>query len=96
MSTGRLATHLLTVERLEVAGFARSRWEAIRREVGPGRSPIELFDWVVLDTREQFCQSPEDIQFLAGEARAAGYQLVQQDLGILVFVRGRRSAAVRP
>ncbi|MDD4267104.1 MAG: DUF2079 domain-containing protein [Pirellulaceae bacterium] len=96
LSTGRLATHLLTVERLEVAGFARSRWEAIRREVGPGRSPIELFDWVVLDTREQFCQSPEDIQFLAGEARAAGYQLVQQDLGILVFVRGRRSAAVRP
>jgi hypothetical protein len=96
LSTGRLATHLLTAERLEVAGFARSRWEAMRREVGPGRSPIELFDWVVLDTREQFCQSPEDIQFLAGEARAAGYELVQQDLGILVFARGRRAAPSQP
>jgi len=96
LSTGRLATHLLTAERLEVAGFARSRWEAMRREVGPERSPIELFDWVVLDTREQFCQSPEDIQFLAGEARAAGYELVQQDLGILVFAKGRRAAPSQP
>ena len=41
----------------------------LQEEVGPGRSPIELFDWVVLDTNERFYQSPEELQFVIDAAR---------------------------
>jgi len=89
LASGRVASHLLGVRRLEAAGQAKGRWKAFQAEVGPGRSPIELFDWIVLDTRERFQQSEADMWFIAEEARRAGYRLVQSSHGVLVIARPR-------
>lgn len=87
LASGRIASHLLGVRRLEAAGQAKGRWTAFQAEIGSGRSPIELFDWIVLDTKERFQQSEEDMWFLVDEARRAGYRLVQSSHGILVIAR---------
>ena len=87
LATGRVAAHLLGVRRLDTVGQARARWEAFQNEVGPSRSPIELFDWVVLDTMERFQQSGEELEFVAEEARRAGYRVVESGRGIVVMAR---------
>jgi hypothetical protein len=87
MATGRIASHLLEVRRLETVGHAGSRWKAFQEEVGPNQSPIELFDWVVLDMNERFYQSPEELQWVLDAARRARYRLVQSNRGILVLAR---------
>jgi uncharacterized membrane protein len=89
LATGRVAAHLLGVRRLDTVGQARGRWGAFQAEAGPGRSPIELFDWVVLDTMERFQQSGEELEFVAEEARRAGYRVVQSGRGIVVMARPR-------
>jgi hypothetical protein len=102
LATGRIAAHLLFVRRLDTVGQACSRWKAFEKEVGPNRSPIELFDWVVLDHNEQLYQSPEELRWVNDRAVHAGYRLVQSDHGIVVLARpaklplGTLSAANRP
>ena len=88
LATGRIAAHLLRVERLEPVGTARGRWSEFAAQAasaGRGRSAIELFDWVVLDFRELFCQSEKDMKFIAAEAEQAGFQRVHSDHEILVY-----------
>jgi len=85
LATGRIAAHLLMVERLEPVHTARQRWSAFADQAGPGRSAVELFDWVVLDLREQFSQSEEDMQFVAAEAERAGFDLVHTEHDIYVY-----------
>ena len=87
LATGRVASHLLAVRRLDTVGQACSRWKAFQTEVGPGRSPIELFDWVVLDTKEHFYQSPNEIRFVTNAAETAKYRLVQSEDGIVVYAK---------
>ena len=64
LATGRIAAHLLGVPRLESVEQATLRWPALCREAGPGRSGIEVFDWVVLDTQEGFQQSSDKVDFI--------------------------------
>ena len=52
-----------------------------------GRSPIELFDWIVLDTAENFHQSPEERGFIIDQALRAGYRLVEREHDIVVYAR---------
>lgn len=85
LATGRIAAHLLMVERLEPVGTARERWRGFAVQAGQGRSAVELFDWVVLDFQEQFCQTEEDMQFLAAEAARAGFKLVHTEHNIHVY-----------
>lgn len=85
LATGRIAAHLLMVKRLEPVGTARDRWEAFAAQAGQGRSAVELFDWVVLDLREHFYQSKEDVQFIASAAAEAGFKLVSDEHDILLF-----------
>jgi len=85
LATGRIAAHLLMVERLEPVGTARSRWSAFAAQAGPGRSAVELFDWVVLDLHEKFYQSEEDIEFVAAAAEEAGFRLVHAEHAIAVY-----------
>jgi hypothetical protein len=87
LATGRIASHLLNVDRLEAVDQAVTRWEALGREAGPGRSPVEVFDWIVLDTWEEFQQSPEQVDRVAREARRAGYETVKSDHGLVVLKR---------
>ena len=87
LATGRIAAHLLMVRRLDTVGQACRRWKEFEKEVGPGRSAIELFDWVALDTHEQFYQSPEELRWIRDEAVKAGYRVLQSDRGIVVLAR---------
>jgi uncharacterized membrane protein len=87
LATGRIAAHLLAVQRLDTVGQACQRWKAFQEEVGPERSPIELFDWVVLDSEEQFYQSPDELDFVRNAAKRAGYLLVESEHGVCVFGR---------
>ncbi len=85
LASGRIAAHLLTVERLEPVHTARERWSAFAKQAGEGRSAVELFDWVVLDLREHFSQSEEDMRFIATAAERAGFKLVHTEHDIYVY-----------
>ena len=87
LATGRVAAHLLHVKRLEAVGQAIVRWDDLCREAGQGRSGVEVFDWIVLDTYEVFQQSSESMQFIAVQAQRVGYRQVPTGDGILVFAR---------
>lgn len=87
LATGRAASHLLRVRRLEPVDEACKRWPALVAEAEYGRSGIEVFDWVLLDTDERFQQSRDDINFMLGEARRAGYREVSAGHGIVLLAR---------
>ncbi|MBC8871409.1 MAG: DUF2079 domain-containing protein [Planctomycetes bacterium] len=75
LASGRVAAHLLGVRRLETVKEATEfRWDALCAEAGEGRSGVEVFDWIVLDTCEQFQQSADNMQFLIQEAERAGFR----------------------
>jgi hypothetical protein len=87
LATGRIAAHLLNVQRLESVEQATTRWEALEQEAGEGRSAIHVFDWIVLDTAEHLQQSPDKIDFVLQAAISAGYVMQQQQEGILLLCR---------
>ena len=87
LASGRLAAHLLRVRRLEAVEQAIVRWDDLSAEAGPGRSGVEVFDCVVLDSDESFQQSAEKMQFIAEEAARAGYKAISAGDGILVLAR---------
>jgi hypothetical protein len=87
LATGRIAAHLVGAERLDTVGQAPQRWAAFEAEAGSGRSGIELFDWVVIDTYERFYQSQENTAFVLAEARRADYRIVEDRRGIVVLAR---------
>lgn len=87
LATGRVAAHLLGVRRLEAVDEGLNRWSALDEEAGPDRSAIELFDWVLLDTREHFQQSPDRIMIVLAEALRAGYVELQKDEGLILLGR---------
>ncbi len=87
LASGRIAAHLLGVRRLDTVAQAGDRWHDFQNEIGPSRSPIELFDFVVVDTAERFYQSPEQTAFILEQARKAGYRVVFQQHGIIVYQR---------
>lgn len=87
LASGRVAAHLLNVRRLESVEQAVVRWDALRLEAGDGRSPVEVFDWIVLDTCERFQQSLDKMEYVMAEARRVRYQEVAVQHGIFVFGR---------
>ena len=89
LASGRVAAHLLRVRRLEAVEQAIVRWDDLSDEAGPGRSGVEVFDCVVLDTYESFQQSTEKMQFIVAEAAGAGYKAIPAGDGILVLYRPR-------
>lgn len=87
LATGRIASHLLGVRRLDTVAQAGDRWKDFQTEIGPSRSPIELFEFVVVDTAERFYQSPEQTAFILEHAQRAGYRLTAQQRGVIVYHR---------
>lgn len=87
LATGRVASHLLGVRRLDTVAQTGDRWQQFEAEVGARRSPIELFDYIVIDTAERFYQSPEQCQFIIDHASRVGYRKILDERGILVLAR---------
>lgn len=90
LASGRIAAHLLNVRRLETVAGAIDRWDALRAEAGTGRSSTQVFDWIVLDTRERFQQSWEKMQFILDDAERAGFRQQGAWDGILVLAAERK------
>lgn len=90
LASSRIAAHLLGVRRLETVEQAGIfRWDALCKEAGEGRSGVEVFDWIVLDTYERFQQSEDRIQFFIREAERAGFRRDERSRqGILVLAKG--------
>lgn len=92
LASGRIAAHLLGVRRLETVEQARVfRWGALCKEAGEGRSGVEVFDWIVLDTYERFQQSKEKMDFFIREAEQAGFRVECFRHGILVLANNNAS-----
>ena len=92
LASGRVAAHLLGVRRLETVEQAKEfRWDALCEEAGEGRSGVEVFDWIVLDTYEQFQQSADRMQFFAQEAERAGFRKERFTHGVLVLQKDGES-----
>lgn len=87
LATGRIAAHFVGVDRLDTVGQACQRWKAFEQEVGPGHNPIELFNWILIDTYERFQQSEQNIDFILKEAKLAGFRLVEAQRGVIVLNR---------
>ena len=87
LATSRVAAHLLHVRRLEPVNEAINRWEQLATEAGAGRSPVEVFDWIVFDTLESFQQTKEEMQRIHREALERGYETVLNEQNILVLRR---------
>jgi hypothetical protein len=87
LASGRIAAHLLNVGRLETVEQALFRWEALCAEAGAGRTGLEVFDWIVLDTCERFQQSLDKMETILADARRAGFQETWSGDGILVLAR---------
>jgi uncharacterized membrane protein len=98
LASGRIASHLLQVRRLESVEQGYDRWPAFAEEAGEGHAAVEIFDWVVLDMHEQFQQSVEKLQFCLDQAQRAGYETWRSAHGIVVLARstGRRRAGANP
>ncbi len=96
LATGRIAAHLLGVRRLDTLAQARDRWKDFEAEIGPGRSAIELFDWIVIDTAENLYQSDQERAFIMAKARQAGYALIWQGHDIEVYARPALVGETRP
>ncbi len=92
LASGRIASHLLRVRRLESVEQGHDRWQALAQEAGEGRVAVEVFDWVVLDLQEEFQQSHQKLQFCLDQAQHAGYETWRSGHGILVLARGRTGA----
>ena len=87
LASGRIAAHLLNTRRLESVEQALFRWEALQAEAGDGRSAVEVFDWIVLDTLEHFQQSWDKMETILKAASQAGYQPARFHDGILLLAR---------
>ena len=87
LATGRIAAHFVGADRLDTVGQAGQRWKAFQQEVGPNHNPIELFNWILIDTYERFQQSQQNIDFILNEAKLAGFQLVEAQRGVIVLNR---------
>ncbi|MCY2992570.1 MAG: DUF2079 domain-containing protein [Planctomycetota bacterium] len=96
LASGRIASHLLRVRRLESVEQGYDRWQALAWEAGEGSAAVEVFDWVVLDMQEEFQQSHQKMQFCLDQALRAGYQTWRSGHGIMVLARGRTGAREAP
>lgn len=94
LASGRLAAHFLGVRRLELLTFALWRQDQLRREAGPNKSWIEVFDFVVVDLNDvKLHHSLEETRTCVLAAEAAGYRAQFAQSGVLVYVRPASQSA---
>jgi hypothetical protein len=85
LATGHVAAHLLHVQYIETVDNVTVRWEALSQLAGEGHTPVELFDWILLDTLERAHQSPQKVERVVAAAKAAGYQVVYEGHDLLLL-----------
>ncbi|NUQ63817.1 MAG: DUF2079 domain-containing protein [Pirellulales bacterium] len=88
IASGRLASHLLGVRRLEMVGFAMESLGGLAREAGEGRCWIEVFDWVAVDLNDRLLHHDlAELKTVVMAAEDTGYRLMMAERGVLVYCR---------
>jgi uncharacterized membrane protein len=87
LASGRVASHLLTVRRLEPLSDALDRKDLLAREAGPGKTWMDVFEWVLVDRTDtgQFERPALDaviVQFLQ-----AGYEIRYDNSEVILLHR---------
>jgi uncharacterized membrane protein len=90
VATGRVAAHLLGVRRLEPLCDALDRCELLAREAGPGKTWMDVFEWVLLDRQDMLRLGRENIDAVAVMFVRAGYQIRYDEDDILLLQRPAR------
>jgi hypothetical protein len=87
VASGRVAAHLLGVRRLEPVSDALDRRELIAREAGPGKTWMDVFDWVLLDRQDMLKLGRETTDTVAVMFLRAGYEIRYDEDDILLLQR---------
>ncbi|MGA2266789.1 MAG: DUF2079 domain-containing protein, partial [Phycisphaerae bacterium] len=87
LASGRVASHLLAVRRLEPLSDALDRKDLLAREAGEGKSWMDVFQWVLLDMTDigQFDRHVMDET--VAQFRQAGYETVYDNSDIILLRR---------
>jgi uncharacterized membrane protein len=77
LATGRVAAHFLGAKDIETVGQFWQRYNDLARLDTTLSSPIVRYDVIVLDHRETFQQSTDEISRIKTEALAHGYSVIE-------------------
>jgi hypothetical protein len=87
LASGRVAAHLLAVRRLEPLSDALDRRDLLAREAGPGKTWLDVFEWVLLDRQDMLQLGRETNDTVAAMCLQAGYEIRYHDSDILLLHR---------
>jgi hypothetical protein len=77
LATGRVAAHFLGAKDIETVGQFWQRYNDLARLDTTLSSPIMRYDVIVLDHRETFQQSTDEISRIKSEALAHSYRVIE-------------------
>jgi len=77
LATGRIAAHFLGAKDIETVGQFWQRYRDLQQLDTNRSSPIGRYDIIVLDHRENFQQSSDEVARIKAEASAHGYTLIE-------------------
>ncbi len=77
LATGRIAAHFLGAKDIETVGQFWQRYSDLARLDTSLPSPVVRYDVIVLDHRETFQQSTDEISRIKSEALAHGYSVIE-------------------
>jgi len=91
LASGRVASHLLKVKRLEPLSDFYERQSLLDREAGPGKTATDLFEWVLLDKSDDARDGRATLEAAARHFIAAGFEVRydRDDIVLLHRARGR-------
>lgn len=75
IASGRIAAHLLAVRRLEPITDALDRRDLLAREAGPGKTWLDVFEWVLLDRQDMLQLGRETADTVAAMCVDAGFEV---------------------
>ncbi|MEZ6135043.1 MAG: DUF2079 domain-containing protein [Pirellulaceae bacterium] len=87
LATGRIAAHLVGNRDLETVGQYLERRAKLAQLPDRRDNPLGHYQWIILDRRETFQQSPEGIQEVESEALERGFKVVADQYEIVIMKR---------
>jgi uncharacterized membrane protein len=91
LASGRVASHLLGVRRLEMFVDALNQKDLLAREAGPGKSWIDVFQWVLLDMTDTGQIDRHFMDETVAQFRQAGYETVYDNSEIILLRRPQQA-----
>jgi hypothetical protein len=90
LASSQAAAHLLGVRRLEALSDALDRRDLLAREAGPGKTWMDVFEWVLLDRQDEMRAGEQTTETVAAMFLRAGYEVRYDADDILLLQRPPR------